>query len=185
MASVDFQQYSQIGYGHCGRFCLFQLCLRTIFGSIDPRTDLGLFPETQTTQPASDRRMYHRSTLFGTDKLGRDIFRRVVHGGWNSLRVGIVAVGISMSLVSFWAYWQVSMRASETYCSRGHFPDGLIGGAFGGPVSLDLLSNGVPAAFFCILGVLPLCLRIRITDKSVRMSVFAGAGGFLGPFRVC
>jgi len=34
--------------------------------------------------------------LFGTDKLGRDIFRRVVHGGWNSLRVGIVAVGISL-----------------------------------------------------------------------------------------
>ena len=33
---------------------------------------------------------------FGTDKLGRDIFRRVVHGGWNSLRVGIVAVGISL-----------------------------------------------------------------------------------------
>jgi len=36
--------------------------------------------------------------LFGTDKLGRDIFRRVVHGGWNSLRVGIVAVGISLSI---------------------------------------------------------------------------------------
>jgi len=34
--------------------------------------------------------------LFGTDKLGRDIFRRTVHGGWNSLRVGIVAVSISM-----------------------------------------------------------------------------------------
>ncbi len=33
---------------------------------------------------------------FGTDKLGRDIFRRVIHGGWNSLRVGIVAVGISL-----------------------------------------------------------------------------------------
>jgi len=34
--------------------------------------------------------------IFGTDKLGRDIFRRVVHGGWNSLRVGLVAVGISL-----------------------------------------------------------------------------------------
>ena len=34
--------------------------------------------------------------IFGTDKLGRDIFRRTVHGGWNSLRVGIVAVGISL-----------------------------------------------------------------------------------------
>ena len=34
--------------------------------------------------------------IFGTDKLGRDIFRRVVHGGWNSLRVGLVAVSISL-----------------------------------------------------------------------------------------
>jgi len=36
--------------------------------------------------------------LFGTDKLGRDIFRRTVHGGWNSLRVGLVAVSISLSI---------------------------------------------------------------------------------------
>ena len=33
---------------------------------------------------------------FGTDKLGRDILRRTAHGGWNSLRVGLVAVGISL-----------------------------------------------------------------------------------------
>ncbi len=34
--------------------------------------------------------------ILGTDKLGRDIFRRIVHGGWNSLRVGLVAVSISL-----------------------------------------------------------------------------------------
>lgn len=34
--------------------------------------------------------------LFGTDKLGRDIFRRTIYGGWNSLRVGLVAVSISL-----------------------------------------------------------------------------------------
>ncbi|MFM8321184.1 MAG: ABC transporter permease [Chloroflexota bacterium] len=33
---------------------------------------------------------------FGTDKLGRDIFTRTIHGGWNSLRVGLVAVSISL-----------------------------------------------------------------------------------------
>jgi len=36
--------------------------------------------------------------IFGTDKLGRDIFRRTIHGGWNSLRVGLVAVSISLAL---------------------------------------------------------------------------------------
>ncbi len=36
--------------------------------------------------------------IFGTDKLGRDIFRRVIHGGWNSLRVGLVAVSISLAI---------------------------------------------------------------------------------------
>ena len=35
---------------------------------------------------------------FGTDDLGRDVLAQVVHGAWNSLRVGLVAAAISVAL---------------------------------------------------------------------------------------
>ena len=49
--------------------------------------------------------------IFGTDKLGRDIFRRVVHGGWNSLRVGLVAVSISLFVGSILGLLQDFLKA--------------------------------------------------------------------------
>ncbi|RPI78940.1 MAG: ABC transporter permease [Chloroflexi bacterium] len=65
------------------------------FWDYNPTTDLDyslkLKPPNLTT--SEEITSIH---LFGTDKLGRDIFRRTIHGGWNSLRVGIVAVGISL-----------------------------------------------------------------------------------------
>jgi peptide/nickel transport system permease protein len=36
--------------------------------------------------------------LFGTDALGRDVFARMLHGAGVSLRVGLVSVGISVSI---------------------------------------------------------------------------------------
>ncbi|MFN2158701.1 MAG: ABC transporter permease [Anaerolineales bacterium] len=65
------------------------------FWDYDPKTDLdySLKLKPPNLFPNEDVQSIH---LFGTDKLGRDIFRRVVHGGWNSLRVGLVAVGISL-----------------------------------------------------------------------------------------
>src|SRR4030067_1532692 len=67
------------------------------FWEYDPKTDLdySLKLKAPNLAPTQEIESVH---LFGTDKLGRDIFRRVVHGGWNSLRVGFVAVGISLSI---------------------------------------------------------------------------------------
>ncbi len=65
------------------------------FWEYDPRIDLdySLKLKPPNLSPTEEIPSIHP---FGTDKLGRDIFRRVVHGGWNSMRVGLVAVGISL-----------------------------------------------------------------------------------------
>ena len=65
------------------------------FWEYDPKTDLdySLKLKAPNLRATEEVPSIHP---FGTDKLGRDIFRRVAHGGWNSLRVGIVAVGIAL-----------------------------------------------------------------------------------------
>jgi ABC-type dipeptide/oligopeptide/nickel transport system permease subunit len=65
------------------------------FWDYNPKTDLDYSLKLKPPNffPTEEVPSIHP---FGTDKLGRDIFTRVVHGGWNSLRVGLVAVGISL-----------------------------------------------------------------------------------------
>src|SRR4030066_2262533 len=67
------------------------------FWQYDPKTDLDytLKLKAPNLTPTEDVDSVH---IFGTDKLGRDIFRRTIHGGWNPLRVGLVAVAISLSI---------------------------------------------------------------------------------------
>ncbi len=86
------------------RFGLFIVALFVLsavlahfFWEYNPKVDLdySLKLKPPTLFPNEDVPSVH---IFGTDKLGRDIFRRVVHGGWNTLRVGIISVAISLSI---------------------------------------------------------------------------------------
>ncbi len=76
---------------------LLSAVLAHFFWPYNPKVDgdYSLKLKPPTLLPMGDPPSIHP---FGTDINGRDIFRRVVHGGWNSLRVGLVAVGISLTV---------------------------------------------------------------------------------------
>ena len=159
-------------------FILFST-LSHFFWEYNPRTDLdyslklmppNLFPteEVESIHP------------FGTDKLGRDIFRRVAHGGWNSLRVGLVAVGIALSiggLLGLLSGFYESMPISRTAQII------LIGGiGLGlGAISAWIAGQPVQAFIFLALGVVVAVLENFLADKlAARVAFFAGVGLLLG-----
>ena len=57
-------------------------------------------PIEDPNHTSAERRLQPPSARhwFGTDDLGRDIFSRVAYGGRNSLMVGVVAVGLALSI---------------------------------------------------------------------------------------
>ncbi len=117
---------------------------------------------------------------FGTDKLGRDIFRRTIHGGWNSLRVGIVAVGISLlvgGLLGLLAgfYEGVPITNIERIAFMGLI--GLTLGALPGWIA----KQPIQAILFTLLGgASAIWLNFLAGRKNLRIAVFAGAGLLIG-----
>lgn len=116
---------------------------------------------------------------FGTDKLGRDVFRRVVHGGWNSLRVGIVAVGISLligGLLGLAAGFYESMPLGlggrmVLFGGMGLVLGGLLGWIAGQPFQ---------ALLFCLLGMAAGFFEELWAGKPERTLFFSGTGLLLG-----
>ncbi len=157
---------------------VFSAVFAHFFWEYDPKVDLDYSlklkaPNLVTTEEIPS---IH---LFGTDKLGRDIFRRVVHGGWNSLRVGIVAVGISLSiggLLGLLAGFYESMKVTT---GERIFLMTLIGLALGS-LSAWIARQPFQAFFFAAIGVLSVLFERMQTRRRLRLLVFALLGLLAG-----
>jgi ABC-type dipeptide/oligopeptide/nickel transport system permease subunit len=168
--------------GRIGLFIVAFFVLTTVlahfFWKYDPRTDLdyALKLKAPNLRPTAEYDSIHP---FGTDKLGRDIFRRVVHGGWNSLRVGIVAVGISLSiggLLGLVAGFYESMPLNPT----GRI---LLYGGISlclGALSAWIAGQWLQAILFTVLGVVAAVFDQFWGGRRRRFLLFGGIGLLIG-----
>lgn len=150
------------------------------FWDYNPKTDLNysLKLKAPNLAPTADVPTIH---IMGTDKLGRDIFTRIVHGGWNSLRVGLVAVAISLAIggtlgVLAGFFESTALLSIETILFRGLI--GLVIGALPAWISGQYFQAGL----FAVLGALAAIFHRFLAGKTVRMLVFGGAGLLIGAF---
>ena len=159
-------------------FVLFAV-LSHFFWEYDPKIDLDytlkLKPPNLT--PTEEVESIHP---FGTDKLGRDIFRRVAHGGWNSLRVGLVAVGIALiigGLLGLLAGFYESMPMGRGGRASLLGAIGLILGA----LPAWIAGQAFQALLFGALGVAAVLLDDLLSgNRMARVALFAGVGLLLG-----
>lgn len=157
----------------------FSTVFAHFFWEYDPRLDLDYSLKLKPPNLVATEEITSIHP-FGTDKLGRDIFRRTVHGGWNSLRVGIVAVGISLlvgGLLGLVAGFYESIPFSNI--ERIIFM-GLIGFALGS-LSAWIASQIIQAVLFAALGFASVLWSDFLANKkNIRMALFAGVGLLLG-----
>jgi ABC-type dipeptide/oligopeptide/nickel transport system permease subunit len=152
--------------------------LAHFFWDYDPRTDLdySLKLKSPNLFPTEEVASIHP---FGTDKLGRDIFRRVIHGGWNSLRVGLVAVGISLLIGGLFGllagfYESIGLSRAEKIFLKAVV--GLILGA----LPAWIAGQFYQAILFSALGVAAAVFDTFLEGKPTRTVFFGGIGLLIG-----
>jgi len=148
------------------------------FWTYDPKIDLdySLKLKPPNLFPTQEIQSVH---IFGTDKLGRDIFQRVVHGGWNSLRVGLVAVAISLlagGLVGLLAGFYESMAITPLETVLLIALIGLVLGA----LPAWIADQPVQAVLFAALGVAAAVFEKFPSDTRLRILLFAFLGLLVG-----
>src|SRR4030042_153897 len=148
------------------------------FWEYNPKADLdySLKLKAPNLTPNEDVKSVH---IFGTDKLGRDIFRRVIHGGWNSLRVGLVAVAISLSIggtlgILAGFFESTALLSIETILFRG-----LVGLAVGA-LPAWIAGQFFQAVLFAILGIIAAVYPRFLAGKPARTILFAVGGLLIG-----
>lgn len=157
---------------------IFSAVFAHYFWEYDPKIDLdySLKLKPPTLIPNEEVPSVHP---FGTDKLGRDIFRRVVHGGWNSLRVGIVAVTISVVfgvVLGVLAGFYESMKITSV---ERIFLMALIGLALGA-ISAWVAMQPIQAILLALLGAVSGYFTNFLSGKNSRVVLFAVAGLLIG-----
>ncbi len=148
------------------------------FWEYNPKTDLDytLKLKPPNLLPTEEVPSVH---IFGTDKLGRDVFTRVVHGGWNSLRVGLVAVAISMFtgvLLGLLAGFYESMEITQ---SERIFLQGLVGLGMG-LLPAWIAAQWWMAVLFGILGVASVYFWRFWSGSPKRIALFGILGLLIG-----
>jgi ABC-type dipeptide/oligopeptide/nickel transport system permease subunit len=168
---------AQIGMLIVGVFVLSAVFAH-YFWEYDPRTDLDYSLKLKPPNLVATEEVASIHP-FGTDKLGRDLFRRVIHGGWNSLRVGLVAVGISLSIggmLGLVAGFFENIAPSRT---ERAFILGGIGFALGA-LSAWIADQPLQMVFFGALGVFAALREKLLEGRFLRPALFGVLGLLIG-----
>jgi ABC-type dipeptide/oligopeptide/nickel transport system permease subunit len=159
-------------------FLILSTVLAHFFWPYNPKTDLDytLKLKPPTFVPNEEVPSIHP---FGTDKLGRDIFRRVVHGGWNTLRVGIIAVTISLVIGGGLGLMAGFFESIEMTRLEIIFLLAFLGGLMGF-LPAWIAEQPFQLVLFALLGAAAAIFENFLAGKPTRVLFFAGLGLLIG-----